>query len=43
MFLSLDRFPELESFAKFETDEPAEEQPVASSGRGWDLFSSYSK
>ncbi len=41
MFLSLDRFPELESFAKIETDEPVEEQPVANSGRGWDLFSSY--
>jgi HD-GYP domain-containing protein (c-di-GMP phosphodiesterase class II) len=43
MFLSLDRFPELESFAKIETDEPLEEQPVANSGRGWDLFSSFSK
>jgi hypothetical protein len=43
MFLSLDRFPELESFARIETDEPVEEQPVANSGRGWDLFSSFSK
>jgi HD-GYP domain-containing protein (c-di-GMP phosphodiesterase class II) len=43
LFLSLDRFPELESFAKIETDEPVEEQPVANSGRGWDLFSSFSK
>lgn len=43
MFLSLDRFPELESFARIETDEPGEEQPVANSGRGWDLFSSFSK
>lgn len=43
MFLSLERFPELESFAKIETGEPIEEQPVASSGRGWDLFSSFSK
>lgn len=47
MFLSLDRFPELESFAKTETDEPGEdspgEQPVATSGRAWDLFSSFSK
>jgi HD-GYP domain-containing protein (c-di-GMP phosphodiesterase class II) len=43
MFLSLDRFPELESFAKLETDEPVEEQPVATSGRAWDLFSSFSK
>jgi HD-GYP domain-containing protein (c-di-GMP phosphodiesterase class II) len=41
MFLSLERFPELESFAKIETDEPVEEQPTA--GRGWDLFGSYSK
>ncbi len=46
MFLSLDRFPELESFAKIETDEPREspgEQPGATSGRAWDLFSSFSK
>jgi HD-GYP domain-containing protein (c-di-GMP phosphodiesterase class II) len=43
MFLSLDRFPELESFAKIETDEPVEEQPIANSGRAWDLFSSFSK
>jgi HD-GYP domain-containing protein (c-di-GMP phosphodiesterase class II) len=43
MFLSLDRFPELESFARIETDEPVEEKPVANSGRGWDLFSSFSK
>ena len=42
MFLSLERFPELESFAKIETDEPITEPP-ASQGRGWDLFSSYSK
>ncbi len=42
MFLSLERFPELESFAKIETDEPSE-RPVANSGRGWDLFSSFSK
>jgi len=41
MFLSLERFPELESFARIETDEPVEEQPAA--GRGWDLFGSYSK
>jgi HD-GYP domain-containing protein (c-di-GMP phosphodiesterase class II) len=41
MFLSLERFPELESFAKSETDEPVEERPVA--GRGWDLFGSFSK
>lgn len=42
IFLSLERFPELESFAKVMTDEPVEEQPV-NSGRGWDLFSSFSK
>ena len=41
MFLSLERFPELESFAKIETDEPVEEQPTT--GRGWDLFGSFSK
>ena len=39
MFLSLERFPELESFAKTEV-EPVEEK--VSKGRGWDLFSSYS-
>jgi HD-GYP domain-containing protein (c-di-GMP phosphodiesterase class II) len=43
VFLSLERFSELNSFAKIETDEPFEEQPVANSGRGWDLFSSFSK
>ena len=42
MFLSLERFPELESFARIETEEPVvEEQPVT--GRGWDLFGSFSK
>ena len=41
IFLSLERFPELESFAKIETDEPVEERPVT--GRGWDLFGSFSK
>ncbi len=39
VFLSLDRFPELESFAKTEV-EPVKE--TVSKGRGWDLFSSYS-
>jgi len=39
VFLSLERFPELESFAKTEV-EPVEE--TVSKGRGWDLFSSYS-
>jgi HD-GYP domain-containing protein (c-di-GMP phosphodiesterase class II) len=37
MFLSLERFPELESFAKDETSEPT----VANS-RAWDMFSSFS-
>jgi len=41
LFLSLERFPELESFARIETNEPVEEQPTT--GRGWDLFGSYSK
>ena len=43
IFLSLERFPELESFAKIETGETVEEQPVTNSSRGWDLFSSFSK
>ena len=43
IFLSLEGFPELESFAKIETDEPVEEQPVANNSRAWDLFSSFSK
>ena len=42
LFLSVERFPELESFAKIETDAPVADPP-ASQGRGWDLFSSYSK
>src|SRR5215813_6011081 len=40
VFLSLERFPELDSFAKVETVEPGEEtagEPPAISGRGWDL------
>ena len=41
IFLALERFPELESFVKIETEEPVQEQPVA--GRGWDLFGSFSK
>ena len=40
VFLSLERFPELESFAKSD-GEPVEEKAVKH-GRGWDLFSSYS-
>ena len=43
MFLSLESFPELESFAKIETGEAPSEEPPASQGRGWDLFSSFSK
>ena len=43
VFLSLDGFPELESFAKTEIDELVEEPPPARQGRGWDLFSSFSK
>ena len=41
VFLSLDSFPELESFAKPEAEEPAAE-PVKQS-RSWDLFGSFSK
>lgn len=37
MFLSLERFPELESFAKDEVPEP-----VVEKGRAWDMFSSFS-
>jgi len=41
VFLSLDRFPELESFAK---DEGLDEvEPAAPNGRAWDMFSSFSK
>jgi response regulator RpfG family c-di-GMP phosphodiesterase len=40
VFLSLGRFPELESFAKTVV-EPTEEQLV-NKVRGWDLFGSYS-
>src|SRR5215203_5181476 len=39
--LKLEGLPELQSYAKTETDEPAVEVP-ASKG-GWDLFASYSK
>ena len=42
IFLSLDRFDELESFAKSRYEEPAPEV-VQSNNRGWDLFSSFSK
>jgi HD-GYP domain-containing protein (c-di-GMP phosphodiesterase class II) len=40
VFLSLERFPELESFARDETQEAPEEVPK---GRAWDMFSSFSK
>ena len=40
MFLSLERFPELESFAKDETQDSVEPVP---GGRAWDMFSSFSK
>jgi len=43
VFLALDAFPELESFAKIEMDELVDEAPAADTGRGWDLFSSFSK
>jgi HD-GYP domain-containing protein (c-di-GMP phosphodiesterase class II) len=42
IFLSLDRFDELDSFAKIREEEPAPEV-VQSKSRGWDLFSSFSK
>jgi HD-GYP domain-containing protein (c-di-GMP phosphodiesterase class II) len=42
VFLSLEGLPELESFAKVESDEPVEE-PQTTQGRGWDLFSSFTK
>ena len=41
VFLALERFPELESFAKDETSDAVE--PPSSGGRAWDLFSSFSK
>jgi HD-GYP domain-containing protein (c-di-GMP phosphodiesterase class II) len=42
-FLSLEKFSELESFARVETDELVEDDSGTSQGRGWDLFSSFSK
>jgi HD-GYP domain-containing protein (c-di-GMP phosphodiesterase class II) len=42
VLLGLEGLPELESFAKSEPDEPVEE-PEATQGRGWDLFSSFAK
>ena len=42
VFLSLEGIPELESFAKVDGDEPADDTVVEKS-RGWDLFSSFSK
>jgi HD-GYP domain-containing protein (c-di-GMP phosphodiesterase class II) len=41
VLLGMDGLPELESFAKTETDEPVAE-PVTK-GRAWDLFSSFSE
>lgn len=41
VFLSLDSFPELESFAKTEEEQPAAEPEKQS--RSWDLFGSFSK
>ena len=41
VFLALELFPELESYAKEETLDSVE--PAAANGRGWDLFSSFSK
>ena len=41
VFLSLERFPELEAFAKKETSDSTE--PAAPKGRAWDMFSSFSK
>src|SRR5215470_2931959 len=41
VFLSLDRFPELESFAKEQTSESLETAAAPSSN--WDMFSSFSK
>jgi HD-GYP domain-containing protein (c-di-GMP phosphodiesterase class II) len=42
VFLSLERFPELESFAKVETLDTIVE-PAEPRDRGWDMFSSFSK
>ena len=41
VLLGLEALPELESFAKPERDEPGE-QPPATEGRGWNMFSSFS-
>jgi HD-GYP domain-containing protein (c-di-GMP phosphodiesterase class II) len=41
VFLSLERFPELESFAKDETSDLIE--PPAPNSNSWDMFSSFSK
>ena len=41
VFLSLERFPELESFAKDEASDEIE--PRSPGGRAWDMFSSFSK
>jgi HD-GYP domain-containing protein (c-di-GMP phosphodiesterase class II) len=41
VFLALEHFPELESYAKEETLDSVE--PAVANGRAWDLFSSFSK
>lgn len=41
--LKLEGLPELQSFAKTETDETLEEVPAPATKGGWDLFSSYTK
>ena len=41
VFLSLDSFPELESFAKTEEEQPVTE--LEKQSRSWDLFGSFSK
>jgi len=41
VFLSLERFPELESFAKDEASDEIE--APSAGGRAWDMFSSFSK
>ena len=40
VFLSLEQFPELESFA---TEETINLEPASPESRSWDMFSSFSK
>jgi len=42
-FLSLEKFSELESFVRIETEEPVETDVGARKSGDWDLFSSFSK